>query len=246
MWHNENVQTKAWGQQNMSQTHALYRFFGAGGTLLYIGITNSIPTRLKQHNREKEWWLGVNEIKVEHFPSREAVLEAERRAIIAERPLYNDKHNDAGKAWRTEVQRRDEGERDFYLVCMECENSITEDWENGLVHIRHSEVSAAQKSRGGGSWNEAWSWETLRVAMWQVHCGDCNPHRDESGDLCGGCYAIDAVRIQTWRALLTWTSHLSDKAWLEATDWHDMVGALGRGDSQDRLLLVADYLAEVG
>lgn len=79
----------------MTQTHALYRFFGAGGTLLYIGITNSIPTRLKAHNRDKPWWLGVSRIEVEHYPSRQAVLEAERRAIIAEKPLYNQQHNRA-------------------------------------------------------------------------------------------------------------------------------------------------------
>lgn len=75
------------------QTHALYRFFGAGGTLLYIGITNSIPRRLGQHNDDKAWWHGVSRVEIEHYPNRRAVLEAERRAIIAEKPLYNDKHN---------------------------------------------------------------------------------------------------------------------------------------------------------
>lgn len=78
------------------QPHALYRFYGAGGTLLYIGITNSLPRRLTQHNERKAWWLGVSDVKVEHYPSREAVLEAEKRAIIAEKPLYNDKHNRDG------------------------------------------------------------------------------------------------------------------------------------------------------
>jgi GIY-YIG catalytic domain. len=75
------------------EPHALYRFYGAGGTLLYIGITNEIPRRLKDHSRNKPWWLGVTNIKVEHYPNRQSVLEAERRAIIAERPLYNDQHN---------------------------------------------------------------------------------------------------------------------------------------------------------
>lgn len=82
-----------------SEPHALYRFYGAGGTLLYIGITNSLPRRLTQHNDKKPWWLGVSTVKVEHYPSREAVLEAEKRAIIAERPLYNEKHNKDGLGW---------------------------------------------------------------------------------------------------------------------------------------------------
>jgi hypothetical protein len=237
----------------MAQTHALYRFFGAGGTLLYIGITNSIPTRLKQHNGDKEWWLGVSSITVEHYPSREAVLEAERRAIIAERPLYNDTHNAAGRGWRNSVPQQrgaselsDRDGRDFYVVCMDCGNSITEEWENGLVHIRHSEVSAAQKSLNGTGSNDPWDCSALKVAMWQVHCGECNPHRnDEAGEYCAGCYAIDAMRIQTWRALMSWTSHLSDKAWLTSTDWHDMVGALARGDAEDRFMLASAYVAEV-
>lgn len=75
------------------EPHALYRFYGAGGTLLYIGITNSIPVRLKAHDKGKPWWTGVTNITVEHYPDRRAVLEAERRAIVTERPLYNGTHN---------------------------------------------------------------------------------------------------------------------------------------------------------
>ncbi len=78
-----------------SEPHALYRFYGAGGTLLYIGITNSIPVRLKAHNKDKQWWLGVTNITIEHYPDRRAVLEAERRAIATEHPLYNGTHNPA-------------------------------------------------------------------------------------------------------------------------------------------------------
>jgi hypothetical protein len=77
--------------------HALYRFFGAGGTLLYIGITADLPTRLHDHRDDKPWWLGVTNVTLEHYPSRDAVLEAERRAIVAERPLCNNHHNEAGR-----------------------------------------------------------------------------------------------------------------------------------------------------
>lgn len=77
------------------QTFALYRFHGAGGTLLYIGVTGYLPRRLTQHNGEKEWWSGVARIEVEHYPTREAVLAAERRAIVEEQPLYNERHNPA-------------------------------------------------------------------------------------------------------------------------------------------------------
>lgn len=76
-----------------SRPHALYRFYGAGGTLLYIGITADLPTRFHDHRGDKNWWLGVTNVTVEHYPDRPTVLEAERRAIIAERPLYNSQHN---------------------------------------------------------------------------------------------------------------------------------------------------------
>lgn len=82
------------------QTFALYRFYGSGGTLLYIGVTGSLPRRLGQHNEDKNWWAGVARVEVEHYPSRTAVLEAEKRAIVAEKPLYNGTHNDAGSRWK--------------------------------------------------------------------------------------------------------------------------------------------------
>lgn len=239
----------------MTQPHALYRFFGSGGTLLYIGITNSIPRRLMQHGGDKDWWTGVANVAVEHYPTREAVLEAERRAIIAEKPLYNDKHNAAGKAWQT----TDAGTAaarcsDFLLICQGCRSSITEDWIEGLLHIPHAEIRAAQKEwrawnkpqSEGGTMLDFGAFHVPRAASWQVHCGMCNPHRDdESGDYCDGCYAIGTTEIQTWRQLVTWTSHLSDKAWLETTDWFDMLGALSRSSADDRFVLASDYLAEV-
>lgn len=88
-----------------SRPHALYRFYGAGGTLLYIGITADLPTRLHDHRDDKPWWLGVTNVTVEHYSSRDAVLEAERRAIIAERPLYNSQHNGAAKTRPHERER---------------------------------------------------------------------------------------------------------------------------------------------
>lgn len=248
----------------MAQTHALYRFYGSGGTLLYIGITNSIPTRLKQHHRDKEWWLGVSEIRVEHYPTREAVEEAERRAIIAEKPLYNDVHNAAGKVWRMPgAHLAPVVNSEILLVCMGCRNAITEDWEGGLVHIRHAEVHSAQSHRQGRKQAPSDEQDILHsmhleltdsagldfvlapVACWQVHCRGCNPHMNEQGEVCGGCYAIDAMEIHTWRQLVQWTSHLTDKAWLEVTDWFDMLSALSHGIADDRFVIAADHLAEV-
>lgn len=73
--------------------HALYRFFGHDDSLLYIGITMSPSQRWAKHADGKPWWTDVGRIIVEQHPNREAVLAAERAAIVAERPRYNVVHN---------------------------------------------------------------------------------------------------------------------------------------------------------
>ena len=73
--------------------HALYRFYDAGGTLLYVGVTLNPVSRWKQHSKDKPWWADVADIKVERHDDRRAVLAAERDAIIRERPRYNVVHN---------------------------------------------------------------------------------------------------------------------------------------------------------
>jgi hypothetical protein len=73
--------------------HALYRFFGADGSLLYIGLTMNPGTRWPSHAREKPWWLAVHTVTIEHFPDRPSVEAAERAAIRAERPRHNVVHN---------------------------------------------------------------------------------------------------------------------------------------------------------
>lgn len=73
--------------------HALYRFYGANGELLYIGITANVGARLKQHAHGKPWWTDVHHIKLEHFDNRADVLAAEMAAILAENPRHNVVYN---------------------------------------------------------------------------------------------------------------------------------------------------------
>lgn len=69
--------------------HALYRFYGEDGKLLYIGITNDPGRRFAEHTKEKHWWTRIRNISVDWYKSRGAVLAAEKRAIGTESPLYN-------------------------------------------------------------------------------------------------------------------------------------------------------------
>jgi hypothetical protein len=75
-----------------ARSHALYRFYGEGEVLLYVGITADLGARLKQHGKDKPWWTAVRMCTVEHYDSREDVLEAERHAIVAECPRHNIQH----------------------------------------------------------------------------------------------------------------------------------------------------------
>jgi energy-coupling factor transporter ATP-binding protein EcfA2 len=83
--------------------HALYRWFDTDGKLLYVGITNDMARRTTEH-QDKPWWPEVASSQVEWFPSRKAVLAAEKAAIEAEHPLHNTIHN--GRNPRRVLQRK--------------------------------------------------------------------------------------------------------------------------------------------
>jgi hypothetical protein len=67
----------------------LYRFFGDGRRLLYVGITSTGLARWAQHARDKGWWTQVTYVEVRHFDTREEAEEAEITAIRSEDPAYN-------------------------------------------------------------------------------------------------------------------------------------------------------------
>lgn len=76
-----------------SERTALYRFFGADGQLLYVGITGKPGKRWETHMRSQPWWPDVTKQTVNWHPTREAALTAERLAIRDQRPLHNARHS---------------------------------------------------------------------------------------------------------------------------------------------------------
>ena len=72
--------------------HALYRFFGDDGALLYVGISLQPFARMGQHRTDKSWWGEVAAVTIERHPTRRDVLAAERDAIRREKPRYNVVH----------------------------------------------------------------------------------------------------------------------------------------------------------
>lgn len=76
----------------MSKRTALYRFFAVDDVLLYVGVTSSLGTRWSSHATSKPWWPEVHHQTVEWFDTRDAALAAEKAAIKAESPRYNERH----------------------------------------------------------------------------------------------------------------------------------------------------------
>jgi hypothetical protein len=72
----------------MSKTY-LYRMFDRDDTLLYVGISKSVLTRLGQHMTDKEWLPSQGYIRWLTYPSRETAEAAEKKAIIREKPQWN-------------------------------------------------------------------------------------------------------------------------------------------------------------
>lgn len=87
---------------NETGDHALYRFYGADRDLLYIGISLHPFQRMGQHRTDKSWWGEVSKVTIDRYPSRQAVLAAERVAIKVENPKYNIVH---AKPKRTRAPR---------------------------------------------------------------------------------------------------------------------------------------------
>ena len=70
----------------------LYRHFGAGGELLYVGISASALRRLAEHKQVSAWFNEIRTVTIESLPDREAALAAERDAVANEQPKFNVQH----------------------------------------------------------------------------------------------------------------------------------------------------------
>jgi predicted GIY-YIG superfamily endonuclease len=90
---------------DITRPHVLYRAYDKHARLLYIGITLNLGNRMAQHGEDKPWWCDVADIKLEQHDSRTSALEAERQAIISERPLHNVVHN-SGRTCLSEARAK--------------------------------------------------------------------------------------------------------------------------------------------
>lgn len=74
----------------------LYRFYDREDALLYIGLTINPGRRMEKHRATKPWWSDVARIEMEQHLDAASLANAERAAIVAERPLHNIRMNGGG------------------------------------------------------------------------------------------------------------------------------------------------------
>ena len=80
-------------REGRTDEHLLYRFFDAAGVLLYVGLTDDLPTRYSRHSVVQPWWGEWATFHVTRYASRAVLEAAEKRAIKLEKPLYNVVHS---------------------------------------------------------------------------------------------------------------------------------------------------------
>ena len=73
----------------MSELQVVYRMYNIDGSLLYVGVTNNFGARFGDHWRTKPWIADVKHLTLQPFASRSSAEEAERQAILNEKPLHN-------------------------------------------------------------------------------------------------------------------------------------------------------------
>jgi hypothetical protein len=67
----------------------LYRHWDENNILLYVGISYSSTTRLRQHEKSARWFKLVRSVTIEQFATRKEAELAELHAIRTENPIYN-------------------------------------------------------------------------------------------------------------------------------------------------------------
>jgi len=83
---------------NISNTYLIYKFYNINNELLYIGITNDIKIRLKQHKQNKKWFKNVDKIYISNNTmSRNEAQIYEIYYIANSNPKYNINHMNGGK-----------------------------------------------------------------------------------------------------------------------------------------------------
>lgn len=87
--------------------HAVYRLLDHSGDVIYVGCSQHLKKRLREHRR-KTWGDEIAAFTVEEIASRSAALEHERMTIAALQPKHNVAHTSrwVPGGWETRLASR--------------------------------------------------------------------------------------------------------------------------------------------
>lgn len=199
--------------------HALYRFYGDDGALLYVGITHNPGARFSQHMADKPWWVDVRGITMERYPDRPSVLAAERRAIEVESPRHNLQR--PKPATRPEVPPRPS----IVWLCAVCGEPVDDEdgwlsvdiaYRNEVEDAWHEFEERERESKSAGM--DLGALLSLpEDAPWLAYHRRCDPNPEAAS------YWIAIERLRTHAQLLEFTAHLMGKRWLRYTNWDHLI-----------------------
>lgn len=88
---------------------ALYRHFDKDKNLLYVGISYNAFARLAQHEFSSTWAGLSVRMEIEYFDTRALAMNAEKMAIINEKPIHNLVHNSKDCDKKASFKVKDDG-----------------------------------------------------------------------------------------------------------------------------------------
>lgn len=68
---------------------SVYKLYNKSDELLYIGISGSAITRLSQHKQDKQWYIEIARVEIEHYETEKQARDVEGILIKELNPRYN-------------------------------------------------------------------------------------------------------------------------------------------------------------
>jgi len=207
----ENVALTAAGKplEELPRYSGVYRFYDAGGALLYIGKSIDIRARISAHYQEgrkpgrHQRIMGqVEQIDCTATAGEVGALLMENAAIKAETPLYNRRQRRVKKLWTIHLSRSDDGFLQPVAADFLMDSDRTRD-SYGLYHNkRHIDSTLRRHARDHGLCLRCLGMDRGRGPCFQYQLGRCDGAcaGDESCDEHNArlLSVLDRDRIAAW------------------------------------------------
>ena len=123
--------------------HSVYLAYDLFGRLSYIGCTQDVKQRLKDHTHRSDWYFEDMRVDVREYATKERALAVEKRAISLLNPYYNIRDQRPGNAYTPHVpleRRKIETVEDLALAWGELQEILTEETAEKLMAFMFPEL----------------------------------------------------------------------------------------------------------